>query len=92
MIKPTIGRIVWFQPGHGCPARQDGSQPLAALVVCVMADDLVNLAVFDADGHHYAIRDVELWQDEPNPRPFGRNFCEWMPYQKGQAAKQDAKQ
>jgi hypothetical protein len=62
-----------------------GSQPMAATVVYVWNDRLVNLQVLDHAGSAHSPTSVPLLQDE-DARPDGY-FCEWMPYQKGQAAK-----
>lgn len=86
MIKPTIGRVVWFWDRRPDVPRQ--SQAHAALVTYVHSDAMVNLAVFDADGHIRSCTSVPLVQDD-NEAPAGL-YCEWMPYQKGQAAKADA--
>lgn len=84
MIKPTIGRVVWFH--------QDGSlpedQPNAAIVAYVHSDTMVNLAVFNNNGKTYAETSVLLYQGDTD-RPASR-YCEWMPYQQGQAAKTEA--
>lgn len=81
MIKPTVGRVVWYWPGF-LPMP---TQPLAAIVAYVHSDTLVNLAVFDANGVPSSQTSVHLWQGEgQRPTNF---FCEWMPYQIGQAAK-----
>lgn len=95
MIKPTVGRVVWYTPS---PIGVDGSgrkifqfpctvgQPLAAIIAYVHSDSMVNLTVFDANGESHGVCSVDLIQDgQPKPE-FGR-YCEWMPYQKGQAAK-----
>lgn len=89
MIKPTVGRVVWYWPSpKEHIVGNDGGQPLAALVAHVWSDTCVNLAVFDANGCGHSRTSVLLHQDG-NPRP-GAGFCEWMPYQKGQAAKTEA--
>ena len=88
MILPTIGRVVWYHPSSTDPGPSPGDQPLAALVAHVWSDTCVNLAVFDANGTPYARSSVLLVQDG-NPTP-GSCYCEWMPYQKGQALKHDA--
>lgn len=87
MIKPTVGRVVWYWPR----SPQQGSQPLAAIVAHVWSDTCVNLAIFDANGNAmvYPSTSVLLVQEE-NERPSGGNFCEWMPYQIGQAKKHEA--
>lgn len=87
MIQPTIGRVVWFFPsGH-----QHGHQPHAALIAHVWSDTCVNLAIFNANGQPYADppTSVLLVQDG-NEVPSGGNYCTWMPYQKGQAAKAES--
>lgn len=87
MIKPTIGRVVWFWTCAG-DAEKEGAQPNAALVTFVHSDECVNLAVFDREGDSKPYPAIQLWQgDGERPRSL---HCEWMPYQKGQAAKVDA--
>jgi hypothetical protein len=82
MIKPTVGRVVWFH----CYVENQEMPALAAIISWVQRDDLVNLGVFKQSGGVYGVVDVELYQGE-GPRPM-REFCEWMPYQLGQAAKE----
>lgn len=89
-IKPTVGRVVHYHPG---PDRENipgcsGDQPLAAIVAHVWSDTWVNLAVFDANGNSHSRTSVFLVQDGM-PAP-GAQYAEWMPYQKGQAAKTEA--
>lgn len=86
LIKPTIGRVVWFWP-----AFPDGSavQPYAAIITWVHSDSLVNLAVFLADGDATSATSVPLYPGERD-KPEGA-YCEWMPYQLGQAASSGAK-
>lgn len=87
MISPTAGRIVWYHPAktemlaHALPY----PTPLAAIVAYVWDDRMVNLTVFDANGAMHAKTSVKLVQDG-DERPTG-SYCEWMPFQKGQAAK-----
>jgi hypothetical protein len=78
---------VWFWES-GKAAQEPGAQPNAAIVVFVHHDEMVNLTVFNDDGYLGAYTYVPLWQGE-GERQEGRH-CEWMPYQKGQAAKSDA--
>lgn len=87
MIKPTVGRVVWYRPFLDPGAVE--SEPLAAMIAHVGSDRLVNLAVFDAVGASNSRKGVPLLQDG-DPRPHGGGFAEWMPYQKGQAAKTEA--
>jgi hypothetical protein len=89
-ILPTVGRVVWFTPsrlaGDGRFAHIDGRKPLAAIVAHVFNDALVNLAVFDSNGQPHSRTSVPLVQ-EGEAKPEHGYFCEWMPYQVGQAAK-----
>lgn len=92
IIKPTIGRVVWFYPSSqtgnaGFAAPADG-EPLAAVVAKVWSDNLLNLTVFDANGVAHSRTSVALVQDgEPVP-PHGY-YATWMPYQVGQAKKHE---
>lgn len=89
MIKPTVGRVVWFCPLPGDSIRHDGStQPLAAIITHVWGDRMVNLAVFGSDGRSAGYTSVELHQPG-DERLLGR-YAEWMPYQLGQAARTEA--
>lgn len=83
MIKPTVGRVVWYWPSG--PA---GTQPLAAIIAHVWSDTCVNLAIFNASGAPMDTPPTSiLLLQEGNERPSGGHFCEWMPYQIGQAKK-----
>lgn len=81
MIKPTIGRVVWYHDGFG-------DQPEAAIVAFVHDDTTVNLGVFRHNGNCTGFTKVTLWHGEGEAPPYP--YCEWMPYQKGQAAKTEA--
>jgi hypothetical protein len=80
-ITPTVGRVVWFydQEGHG---------PLAAQIAYVHSPSLVNLGYLAVNGESKSATSVTLVQ-EGEPKPNGY-YAEWMPYQKGQAAKTEA--
>lgn len=80
MIKPTVGRIVWYRT-HNMKATD---QPCAAIVTYVHSDTLVNLAVFGPSGGTYSRTSIELVQDDV-VRPESGDYCEWMPYQKAKA-------
>lgn len=81
MIQPTVGRMVHFYIGQG-------SEPNAAIIAHVHNDRMVNLCVIDEGGGTTGVSSVPLVQeDDEKPLSY---FCEWMPYQKGQAAKTEA--
>jgi hypothetical protein len=82
MIKPTIGRVVWFWPSRPVPPRfvvRDRNQPFAATVAFVQNDTTVTLNVSDHAGQPWAWENVLLWHGEGD-RPAER-FCQWMPNQ-----------
>lgn len=84
MIRPSIGRVVWLRrPGNA------SGQPEAALITFVHSDSMINVGGFDANGSPIAASSVLLVQgDMPLPPGVGYTYAEWMPYQKGQAAKE----
>ena len=89
MIKPTPGRVVWYTPADDDPTPKFKGEVLSATVARVIGDRLVNLMVIRADGVTYGRHNVLLLQDG-DQRPKTGPYCEWMPYQKGQAAKTEA--
>lgn len=95
MIKPTIGRVVWYWPNAhdlktlGAFAYEGSDQPFAATVSFVHSDRMVNLSVVDHNGSQYERRSVTLLQDGDTVNSKA-GYAEWMPYQKGQAAKTEA--
>lgn len=89
MIKPTIGRVVWFTPSTTPEpgfTHHDQTKPCAAMVTHVWGDRMVNLVVFDSNGAAFGKTGVTLLQDDDAKPEFGY-FCAWMPYQVGQATK-----
>lgn len=92
MIKPTVGRVVWFTPSVNSAdsdfAHYGGDQPHAAMIVYVWSDSLINLVVYGHDGKPHAKTSVPLVQ-EAEPKPDGY-FASWMPFQVGQARAQAA--
>jgi len=89
MIKPTIGRVVWYTPNNASDNEMSkGNDKLAAIVCNVWSDTCVNLSVFDANGKQFSRTSVLLIQDD-TPVPGGGSYCEWMPFQKQQAAKHE---
>lgn len=91
MITPTVGRVVYFYVkeskydfGHCFIA----GKPHTALIVYVHSDKLINVTAFDTNGKQYPFTSVELVQD--GGQSSGEFWCEWMPFQKGQAQKTEA--
>jgi hypothetical protein len=75
MIRPTIGRIVYFHADN--EAHEE-----AAVVVDVLGDNRVNLTVFSHDGEARAECAVRLVQpEEDDIPPHVAPYCRWMPYQ-----------
>lgn len=95
VIKPTVGRKVWYRPTKFDSQGPGGmnfspSQPLDATVLAVWGDSLVNVLVLDIMGKPFTKTSIKLLQPgEPAPvdgegnNPGG--YVEWMPYQVGQA-------
>lgn len=97
MIKPTVGRMVWYRPNDydktGMhfqePAEGQEAQPFHAMVVYVHHDRAVNVVGYDHNGYQFTRSSVQLLQDD-DPAPEAGGYCEWMEYQKGQAKKYEA--
>ncbi len=81
MISPTIGRVVLVQRGVS-------KQAEPALVSYVHSDTCINVGGFDFNGNPFSLTSLQLLQDDD--KPIGTVYAEWMPYQKGQAAKTEA--
>ena len=82
MIKPTIGRVVWYHP------IEHHAQPYAAMVSYVHSDSVINLGGFTPNGIPFSGTSVFLWDGE-GEAPQGP-YAEWVPYQKQVAAGQIA--
>lgn len=92
LIAPTVGRVVLFYPGSSSSAGfvpPAEGKPLAAIVAHVWNDRMVNLAVFDGNGTAHARTSVPMLHEGDKP-PAAGYYCEWMPFQKGQAKAQSA--
>ncbi|MGY3393417.1 hypothetical protein ACVWW6_006008 [Bradyrhizobium sp. USDA 3311] len=91
MIEPTVGRAIWYRP----PGSHPSAQPHAAHVAFVHDPRLVNLLIISHDGVAYPGTEIIVVQEGdpiPTAEQAPRGYAEWMPYQKGQAAKADALQ
>jgi hypothetical protein len=85
MIKPTVGRVMWFWNVK----EHRGNQPHAAIVTCVLGDNMVNLVAFTPNGVPFPATSVPVIQDG-SPFIIGDSpYAEWMPYQIGQAKKHE---
>jgi len=75
MIKPTVGRVVYFYDNSN-------PNPQAAIIAAVHTDTCINAAIFDSNGIPltYPPRSIRLVQPGEERPPEGP-FCEWMPYQ-----------
>jgi hypothetical protein len=88
LIRPTVGRKVWYRPGpqdrHSHMQWIEG-EPLDATILAVHGDRSINAQVLDINGTPFIRRSWPLVQ-QGDDIPDGSYF-EWMPYQTGQAAK-----
>lgn len=84
MIKPTVGRVVWVIRPYDTT---DIQQPEVGFVTYVWHERMINVTGFDHNGKPFVLNSLILVQDD-EPKPSG-NFACWMPYQKGQAAKNE---
>ena len=90
-ITPTVGRVLHFVPTADYmvsrnQAFNDPLQPLAAVIAYVHSDYMVNLTVWDQNGEQFSVCSVPLVQ-EGCDTIVGSFYAQWMPFQKGQAAK-----
>ena len=86
-IEPTVGRVVWVR---NRPGNLSGGQPEAATIAYVHSDRCVNVGGLDANGASWNATSVYLQQPGDEAQAVGNFYAEWMPYQKGQAAKTEA--
>lgn len=105
VITPTVGRKVWYRPadfdlkGVGQMSVAH-NQPLDATVLAVWGDRMINVLVLDVYGKPFTKTSVRLVQGGDTPpmhgpldkdgKPTPGGYCEWMPYQSAQAAKEAA--
>jgi hypothetical protein len=97
MIKPTVGRKVWFIPSDydismydyavlPDPYYPSVNQPLDSTIVAVHSDTLINVSIIDARGELF-FTETRLMQDGETILEENESYCMWMPYQVSQAAK-----
>lgn len=88
MIKPSIGRRVWYWPSDSdrtTMTASDPKQPCDSGIAYVHGDRLVNLSVADHNGVMHRRTSVQLLQDDDAPPSSGGGYAQWMPYQVGQS-------
>lgn len=87
-ITPTVGRVVLYRPPAGVAG--EDRPVLAALVAAVHSDECLTLTVCDPNGSTFPARLVYHVDASEAAEPLEeRDAWEWMPYQLGQAAKND---
>jgi hypothetical protein len=95
VIKPTVGRVVWYTPyeedfkGPGAISRPYSGQKCVAFITSVHGDRMINVYVLDPNGKPFTVWSCSLVQ-LGDAIPEGGRYCEWMPYQTGQAMKTEA--
>jgi hypothetical protein len=82
-ILPTVGRVLYFQPGPDDRVVRYDEQPMRADIIYVHGPDNVKLHVIDHAGNHFTLASVPLVQDGDERPTCG--YAYWMPYQVGQA-------
>ena len=88
LITPTPARMVHYHPAEGELPAYAYAPTLAAIVCYVHSNSLVNLCVFDKQGQQHARVMVTLVQPGGDVEAVRMGpWCEWMPYQVGQAGK-----
>ena len=81
MIKPTVGRVVWFwSNGYKGVYSDDDTQPMAATIAYVHNDHCVNLSIVDHIGKQISLSNITLLQGDEGYKPFAP-YAEWTPYQ-----------
>lgn len=91
VIKPSVGRVVIYRPmvsKYEFDYCVQAWAEHAAIVARVHNDRCVNLTVSDVNGKTFGRTSVVLRQPG-DPVPSG-DYCEWMPFQVGQAKAQQA--
>jgi hypothetical protein len=81
----TVGRMVYYRPCNADNLNVS-LEPLSAQVAAVHdGGKAVNVCVLDHEGRTHAKQRVPFVQ--PGETPPKVSYCEWMPYQVGQAKK-----
>lgn len=86
MITPTIGRVIWYNDGRS-------DQRVPAFITYVHSNECINIAGFLHTGEPFSRSSVHLCQESKQgvSQECTVGLAEWMPYQKEQQVKQDAK-
>jgi hypothetical protein len=104
MIKPTVGRQVWYRPSVSdqlgpVPMSVAGSiqrgeaQPLAATIIAVWSDRCVNVQITDVVGRVFTKTSLRLLQEGDDTPKNGAGdeiygYAEWVPFQQSQVKKE----
>lgn len=81
MTEPTIGRkVYYFDPTTTSLTSHDRSKPFDVNIVYVWSSTCINIAGFDHNGNLFSRTSVPI-----NETAGASAWCEWMPYQQGQA-------
>lgn len=93
MIKPTVGRVVLYWPPGSRIKDHEGHpepQPRVAFIAYVHGDRMINIGFFDQNGvvGDGATSVLLVQEGDDTPGEF-ESFCEWMPFQIGQAKVHD---
>ena len=84
MIKPTVGRVIWWFEHDGTTDLVVG--PMVALIAAVLPSGRVNLVGWDLEGESCkGLKHVRIVED--GDATDEDVWAQWMPYQQEQAAK-----
>lgn len=86
MIKPTVGRVIWFYNSQ--EEVEANKQPRPAFITYVHSDHLINVGGFNHNGTVFSQDSCHLVQEEDDAIPHGFH-ARWMPYQTTQAKKHE---
>lgn len=92
VIKPSVGRVLWFYP----TGSNEQTQPLPAIVSAVWGDRSVNLMVIAQNGvpmSHPPTSVTLVQEGDARPKQVDGTFYQhatWMPYQVSKAKAGDA--
>jgi len=89
MIKPTVGRKVWYRPNHYDKQGRNGmavsgDAPLDATIIAVWGDRCINVLVTDIMGKQFPLTSITLVQEgDAKPLDYTSPVVENQPRQTG---------